>query len=733
VDLRIENRARRHRQHSGVGNRDAPLEGRAKRARSIPKLEVSLDMPKENFLISDQPQPPAKAARVGVKFLFVSILLGLFKLWLVSGDEIVASYSPHDALWFIQSAKQRYWRGPYDAPFGAPSFIRPPAYPLFIALTKATGFPLRISTELLFLAAAFVFAVSIIKAGKSRLLAILLYAVIIFHPASFQVSSRATPDSFYACALLIALACMIILLLKRDDIYRLRYAILTGAVLAILWHIRQESVIILALLVVYGLIAVLTVGVGRKPRSPTLRQLGVIVLVPALVILLVSIAVNTINYAKFGVFAADGMSGPGFESANKALLRIQPMLPPVRFVAVPREVRLRAYQVSPAFQELKSTLEGPVGRSWASYARSVGVQVDGEISTPHFWWALNKGAYDIGYNKSPGQADQYFQRIADEINAACADGRLQCRWAFSSVLDPHVQNYLPYLPASFRRISGLFFQRYEPAGAWDERSLPPEVRELFDEMANRRAANTTPWMVHLSGWAANPNDNLQRIVVRDQMGRVLASTDQFTPRPDIVSSYAAQNIKIPENSGYSLEYPGGDAGEEIVFITQHGAEWVVPHTKTLSGIATQGSLIYAVDQDDAFVQSREHALRLRIQSFIGANYGRMTALLTFLSLASVLVLLFCYRSVNRKDVIYAILALLSATVITRVLFFTLIDASSWSTLIPRYYLPVMPLYTCVLLLLIGQAASAITMRVSRRDILPKILPKFLSGQATLKP
>ena len=724
--LRIENRARRHRQHSGVGNRDAPLEGRAKRARSIPKLEVSLDMPKENFLISDQPQPPAKASRVGVKFLFVSILLGLFKLWLVSGDEIVASYSPHDALWFIQSAKQRYWLGPYDASFGAPSFIRPPAYPLFIALTKATGFPLRISTELLFLTAAFVFAVSIIKAGRSRLLAILLYAVIIFHPASFQVSSRATPDAFYACALLIALACMIILLLKRDDIYRLRYAILTGAVLAILWHIRQESVIILALLVVYGLIAVLTVGVGRKPRSPTLRQLGVIVLVPALVILLVTIAVNTINYAKFGVFAADALSGPGFESANKALLRIKPM-PPVRFVTIPREVRQRAYRVSPAFQELESTLEGPDGRAWASYARSVGIEIDGEISTLYFLWAFNKAAYDIGYNKSPGQADQYFQRIADEINAACADGRLQCRWVFSSVLDPHVQNYLPYLPASFRRISGLFFQRYEPAGAWDERSLPPEVRELFDEMANRRAANTTPWMVHLSGWAANPNDNLRKIVIRDQMGRVLASTDQFAPRPDIVSSYAAQDIKIPENSGYSLEYPG-EAGEEIVFITQHGAERVVPHTKTLSGIATQGSLIYAVDHDDAFVQSREHALRLRIQSFIGANYGRMTALLTFLSIASVLVLLFCYRSVNKKDVIYAILVLLSATVMTRVLFFTLIDASSCPVLIPRYYLPVMPLYTCILLLLIAQAVNVITMRLNLGDILRKVLPKFSSAR-----
>ncbi len=402
-------------------------------------------------------------------------------------------------------------------------------------------------------------------------------------------------------------------------------------------------------------------------------------------------------------------------------------MPPVRFVSIPQEVRQRAYRVSPAFQELESTLEGPAGHTWASYARSAGIPIDGEISTLYFLWAFNKAAYDIGYNKSPGQADQYFQRVADEINAACADGRLQCRWVFSSVLDPHFQNYLPYFPASFRRISGLFFQRYQPASAKDERSLPPEVRELFDEMANRRAANTSPWLAHLSGWAANPNDNLQKIVIRDQLGRVLVSTDQFTSRPDVVSSYAAQGIELPLNSGYSLEYPAGNADEEIVFIAQDGAEWVVPHTKTLSGIATQGSLIYAVDRDDAFVQSRKHALRLRIQSLIGANYGRMAALLTFLSIASVLVLLLCYRSANKKDVIYAILVLLSATVITRVLFFTLIDASSCPVLIPRYYLPVMPLYTCILLLLIAQAVNVITTRLNLGDTLRKVLHTFSSA------
>ena len=559
---------------------------------------------------------------------------------------------------------------------------------------------------------------SIIKAGQSRPLAILLYAAVIFHPASFLINKYASTDSFYAPVLLFALACMIILLLKRGDIYRLRYALLTGTVLALLWHIRQENIVILGLLLLYGLIALLTME-RRKPPSTVFKELSVTVLVPALLILVVSLMVKTINYVKFGVFAPDAMSAPGFEAAGKALLRIKPM-PPVRFVVVPREVRQRAYQVSPAFREIESYMEGNPGRMWASFAKDAGVEVGDEISTGHFWWALNKAAYDVGYNKSARQADQYFQRVADEINAACDEGRLQCRWAFSSVLDPHVQNYLRYLPASFWRIKGVFFQKYGSAREQDPPGLPPEVRAIYDEMANRRTTgNPTDSVTTLSGWAVDPNDSLKGIIVRDRAGRVLAATEKIMPRPDVVSTYAAQGIKVPLNCGYHLEFPsasGQDSSADLVFIAQSGNEWVVPRVQSLSGTATQGSLTYAIEVDNTVVKS----FKSRIQDFVGAIYGRITALLTYLSLGSLLVLLICYRYVNPKDKVYMILALLIATLLVRVGLFTLIDASSYFAAGPRYLFPVLYLYTCSLLLVIAQALNMIAARLNHRGILQKI-------------
>lgn len=658
-------------------------------------------------------------SRFGLKFLLVALSLGLFKLWLVSGDEIVTGTSPHDSLWYVHSASEWYWFGPYTAPYGVPPFIRLPAYPLFIALIKQTGFPLRIANELLLLAAAFVFVVSIFKAGQSRVLAILLYSAIIFHPASFVINDEALPDSLYAAVLLLALALIINLLLNQDNRHRLRYAVLTGTTLAILWHIRQESVIIVGLLITYGLIALFLIGI-RMPIRVIARRLGVVVLIPAAIIFLASLTVKTVNYYKFGIFAPDALSGPGFEAARTALLRIEPVQP-IRFVAVTKEARLRAYEISPAFREMEPQLEGPEGQRWESYAGLGGVLVNGEISTPHFLWALNKAAYDIGYDKSARLADQYFQRVANEINAGCKDGRLRCRWAFSSVLDPSVRTYSRYLPASFGRIHSLGFARYELPRRDELAGLQGQVNDLFDRMLNRRIGSSAPYsMTRISGWVFDLKDDVRTVLIRDSNGQVLASSDELGPRPDVVSSFIPRGVTVPLKTGFYLQYLSTEQDndkEMLVFIKRNGTELVVPRTQAQVSLVTQDSLTYAIDRNEVLITPRE--LTSRFQHFIGAVYGPATKILAFLCIGAIVALLLCYTSINPRDAIYWILVLLLATVFTRMMLFTLIDASSYPAAAPRYLYPVMHLYTCCFLLLIAEAIKVVTIRLKRSNNLRK--------------
>lgn len=429
-----------------------------------------------------------KWLRLSPIFILSCSMLTLVKLWLVRRDEMPCTGSPFDDIWYMQSAKDWYWLRSYDQlPFGTPPYIRLPAYPLYLAVVNLTGVPLRIMNELLLMVAAFVFAWVLIKAGQSPVLGILFFAATIFHPGSLHVNSIVFADSFYAAVLLFSLAGLILLLLKREDPHRLWYALATGIALAVLWHVRQESIIILGFLGVYALLWFLNVRGESLSRISKLKQFTIVVATPLLVILLVSVVVSTANYKRFGVFSGDAMFTSDFAAASKALVRIKPQVP-IRFVPVPREVRQRAYVVSPAFKELESYFEGDTGRTWATFGKDVGVQVPGEISAGHFWWGLNQATYYAGYNKSGRRAGRFYRRMAAEINAACDDGRLECRPVISASIDPARQNWLPYLPQSFSRMTHMFIAVEEPPKPQELANLGPDLRQLVDYITNRRAA-----------------------------------------------------------------------------------------------------------------------------------------------------------------------------------------------------------------------------------------------------
>src|SRR5690349_15149912 len=89
-------------------------------------------------------------ARSALAFRSALILIGLFKLLLVSKQDIVAFDRPHDDYWQILSSSHWYWGAPYDQW----TLMHLPVYPLFVALTRLTGLPLRLAIELVYLGGA---------------------------------------------------------------------------------------------------------------------------------------------------------------------------------------------------------------------------------------------------------------------------------------------------------------------------------------------------------------------------------------------------------------------------------------------------------------------------------------------------------------------------------------------------------------------------------------------------
>jgi hypothetical protein len=406
-------------------------------------------------------------------FLLGLLAFGLFKLWIVHTEEIYGSSTEYDALWYVGSARHWYW----GAPYSWTAFVRPCAYPLFIAVLHFFGIPLRIGIELAQMAGFGVLIAALRKAGVPRALCLVIFALMILHPAVLLYNNYTMSDSFYAAVLPLVLGGSLLVLFTRKIVH----AIWTGAAYAVLWNIREESFLIPLILVVFFVLALWQ----RRDASTRkthflfwLKRCGA--LVGSMAVLIA--AVYSANYATFQSFAKSDLSSPSFEQAFKALLRIKPSYS-LRYISVNVEALRMANEVSPTFAQLKPHFEALAGRNWTNPVfDTIGIREYG----PWFMWALRNMTAEAGYYKDPISTNTFYRRVAREINQACDKGRIRSRRVFSSFLDPGAVGRIRYLPRSILHISSLFLFRHQKIMVRADTNLVPWMDSLYQEMVFRQ-------------------------------------------------------------------------------------------------------------------------------------------------------------------------------------------------------------------------------------------------------
>jgi hypothetical protein len=647
-------------------------------------------------------------------FFIGCTLLAVLKLLLVSQEEIIARYQPFDDLWQIIAASRGYWFG---SGYNEMTFVHLPAYPLWVGLVYFTGIPLRIASELFFLGAGFVFAWVLTRAGVQIYVAIACYILIIFHPASFQLFNYTLADTLYAPILLLALACLILVWINRESRHLFKYDLLAGFVFGALWHVRKENVLLLVILGMFTLAIIYVLWRERRTLKEVIRYVGLAVLIPAGIMLSVSALIQTANWAKFGLYVSSDMNASGYTAAYRSLLRIKPDKS-IRFVPVPGNVREKAYAVSPAFRELAPFFEGELGHAAASETRKW-MGISNEIAAGWFYWALRQAAALAGHHRTAKEANTYYQRIADEINAAIDNGQLIGRPVFLDFLDPDLFTYLPYFQHSLQKICGLFSSTDEPQRVKEDTGeVPEQIRHAFDVAANRRAALTTAESVVIRGlfvirgWVLIDKSSVKKVSMHTLNGQILGSTDQFSPRPDVAKGFDGVGIHdIPVNTGFTLVVTGnGQQLSEMSFVVESsdGVEYAHPCEKIAVGrpieIAAAGvhkKVMFAYDAVSP--PWTPDAIRKSLQSMIWVVYGRLLTYLGYIGIVALLIILIFQRTVVVPADVSVILWLLFCTIVTRVFLFVLIDVASWPSDQVRYLFPAMQLYGCLLILLIYQA------------------------------
>jgi hypothetical protein len=376
--------------------------------------------------------------------LAIAIALVLVKLWLVSEQRMTAvgpaGHDDHLYLYLANSLAQGRWLGAYSHM----TLIKGPFYPMWIAMSFASGIPLLLSEHLLYAAACAVLAVALSPALPSRRLRLALFALLFFCPLSFADGpmTRVVRESIYVPLTLLVLATALGLALRLDEPLQATRGWIAGlgASLAAFWLCREERIwIVPALLVIAGW------SLLRWPRREVLRRgLAPLGLAAALVS-----AVVLINGFRYGAFVITEFTEGAYPRAYAALTHVGHEKDRLK-VFLPAETRRRIYAASPRFAELEPFLEGEVGRGWIKPACDAFGICD-EIGSGWLMWALRDAAAAAGHYRDGGEAARYWSAVADEVASACGKQMLKCRAWSLGFLPPLRREHIQAFPRAVLR------------------------------------------------------------------------------------------------------------------------------------------------------------------------------------------------------------------------------------------------------------------------------------------
>jgi hypothetical protein len=393
----------------------------------------------------------SREKRTGAWLFGAGLALVLFKLWLVSAETIFAiGYANYDDALYLKLAASLVrgeWLGPYDKV----TLAHGPMYPLFIAGAYRLGLPLFMAQQFLYVLACVLMVLALRPLMKNVGLRFGLFSVLLFNPVTYDcyIYARVLRQDILHSLVLMILASGVALYARHRDPKRrlLPWALVGGISLPAFWLTREEGIWILPCVGLFWTAACVAIW---RDRAPDRKMRFALLLLPPLLWAAGVGAVAAINLRYYGVFTTCELKQADFNAAYGALTRITPAQwrPSV---PVSRETRERLYAVSPAFAELRSSLDGPSGENWAGISEMLThlPREQREIGGGWFMWAFREAVEAAGHCHSGAEAKAYYARLAYEVNDLCDRGVVRAGPRRTGFLPPLRQEYIhPFLSSA---------------------------------------------------------------------------------------------------------------------------------------------------------------------------------------------------------------------------------------------------------------------------------------------
>ena len=448
-------------------------------------------------------------------WFWAALALTVFKLWLTNGQTIFAiGPAMHDDGLFIKLAGHLIkgeWLGPYDQ-F---TLAKGPMFSLFIAAVFWLGVPLILAQQLLYAAASATVTRALAPWLRPGAPQFAVYTLLLWNPMSFDAGNlgRIMRQNLYTPLALLVIAGLVHLFTRRREGWTRQIvpAALGGLALGCFWLTREESV---WLLPAVGLIFLgLAASLGRECRAHW-RNVAAGLIVFSTAALLPILVICSLNLRHYGWFGTVEFRAGEFKAAYGALTRLQ-VGPELFQVPVTRQMREKAYELSPEFRRLRPYMEGFVSESWAE--RDLFPFAERQIRGGWFAWALRDAVAASGLATDAGKTMRFYQKVADEVNAACDQGLVPALPPRSGFLPPLGENMVRLLAEGTLEYGTFFlyfknFTAYSPESLGDYAELKP-FRDLVGSrlsLAPRSPEPVYSTQMSIDAWKVASLDRLGR-------------------------------------------------------------------------------------------------------------------------------------------------------------------------------------------------------------------------------
>lgn len=438
------------------------------------------------------------------KLLFTAIFIFLvcLRIWFITGVPKYYINGLHDDLFFAKAAHyiaHGEWMGPYTQM----TLIKTPFYAFFLVFSSFTGLPLLLNETLFYILACLVLYVALFPLIQKQSWRLLLFTLILFSPANL-LYLRIYRESVYFSLTLFVISFSIGLFLRLDRRISniLLWVIGLGLSMGAFLITREEGVWIYPILFTFLFICLLFVWTGKADKK---FGRSFLLILPIILWYIPSIIVSSINYSYYDFWGTTEQLEPDFSRVLHTLGRIKSDTwhPLVR---VSRDKRRKAYEASPIFNQLREPIESlmPIWNmsedqmvdnkpDW--YLARYGIDRR-ELSNDYFGWLLRDAVYNAGYYAEGKYPNDFYRRLADQLEAACDNGTLECSSAQRIPLVGSIdQRHYPIIARMFiENIFHLLKQDYTGIGSLDLRTWSKwpgnsEDHKYFEEIAHNPLAD----------------------------------------------------------------------------------------------------------------------------------------------------------------------------------------------------------------------------------------------------